>query len=261
MNKVPSEKKDKQLNRESRVKKINTLDKLTDYIRRQLGEPIIQVEVTDEHVQDCIYNTIEMFGEYAYQGREDIVLLLDIDTDQKVFILDDRVKAIRNIRQTNNISSFLAVIPGYTISQSNLTLSILSSIDYTDVENMASALSRLSNLESIFDLSVNYTWNENTKELRILEAINKSNTMMIEMSLQYEPKEIDNIYNHPWIKKMAVAKTKLLWGEILGKYQGTLVNGMSINYDRIISEAQQDIEKYTEELLETYQEPLGIWVG
>ena len=114
---------------------------------------------------------------------------------------------------------------------------------------------------SICVLSVNYTWNENTKELRILEAINKSNTMMIEMSLQYEPKEIDNIYNHPWIKKMAVAKTKLLWGEILGKYQGTLVNGMSINYDRIISEAQQDIEKYTEELLETYQEPLGIWVG
>lgn len=257
---VPEQKTGKSLSPERRFKKITTLTALTDYIRRQLGEPVIQVEVTDEQIEDLVYQTIEQYGEYAYQGREDIILLLKIDTDQKSFILDDRVKAVTNLRQTNNLSSFLAVIAGYTIAQSNLTLSLLSVLDYSDVTNMTTALSRLSNLESIFDLAVNYTWNENTKELRILEALHKSNYMLLELSLQYEPKEIDNIYNHPWIKKMATAKVKRLWGNITSKYDGTLINGTRINGDQIRDIAQQEIDTLTEELMNTYEEPLGIYV-
>ena len=246
----------------NRLKITDTLPKLTDYIRRQLGEPVIQVEVTDEQIEDIVYATIEMFSEYAYQGREDVVFTLEIDDpSQMTFFLNQRVKAITNIRETSNLSSFLAVIPSYCISQSNsLTLTMLNTLDFADITNMTTALSRLSNLENIFDVSINYNWNANTKRLDILEPIHKSSYMLIEASLQYEPKEVDNIYNHPWIKKMSKARTKLLWCEVTGKYQGSLINGMTLNYDRIISEAQQEIESLTEELMNTYEEPLGIYV-
>ena len=44
----------------SRKKKtINSVETLTDYIRRQLGEPLIKVEVTDEQIEDCIFTSID----------------------------------------------------------------------------------------------------------------------------------------------------------------------------------------------------------
>ena len=96
-------------NKSSSMRIVNTVPKLIDYIRRQLGEPIIQVEVTDEQIENCIYDTIQLFGEYAYQGREEVVLVVDIDNpNKKEFMLDPRVRFITNLRQTSSISSYLA---------------------------------------------------------------------------------------------------------------------------------------------------------
>ena len=49
-------------------------------------------------------------------------------------------------------------------------------------------------------------------------------------------------------------------GNNTGKFSTQLVNGATINYDRILSEAQQELQEQREELLETYREPLGIYV-
>ena len=72
--------------------------------------------------------------------------------------------------------------------------------------------------------------------------------------------EEDFIFNHPWIKRMSTAKTKYIWGSNVGKYSGSIINGATINYDRIISEAQAEIEALTTELKDNYMEPLGIYV-
>lgn len=246
----------------SSMRIVNTVPKLIDYIRRQLGEPVIQVEVTDEQIENCIYDTIQLFGEYAYQGREEVVLVVDIDNpNKKEFMLDPRVRFITNLRQTSNISSYLAVLPGYSISQSNtLTLTMLNTLNFADITGMCSSLARISNLESLFDIPINFTWNEHTKILKILEPIHKSQYMLIEAVLDYEPQEEDFIFNHPWIKRMSTAKTKYLWGSNVGKYSGSIINGATINYDRIISEAQAEIEALTTELKDNYMEPLGIYV-
>lgn len=240
-------------------KKINTVEALSDYIRRQLGEPIIRVEVTDEQIEDCIFASIDEFAEYGFQGLEDTAVLVDIVDDQRTFILDDRVRAITNIRARSNISNMLQLPGGLTLANSNFALSFLTNLSDVDITGVSVQLSRLSMIQSIFDIPINYQWNEHTKELRILEA-HKGDQLLLEMSLQYEPKEEDAIYNNEWIKKNSVSRVKFLWGGNIGKHSATLVNGATLNYDRIISEAQQELQEQKEELLENFREPLGIYV-
>ena len=244
----------------SRKKKvINTVDALKDYIRRQLGEPIIRVEVTDEQIEDCIFLSIDEFSEYGFQGLEDTAVLVDVVDDQKTFILDDRVRAITNIRALSNISNLLQLPGGLTLANSNFALSFLTNLSDVDITGVSVQLSRLSMIQSIFDVPVNYRWNEHTKELTILEN-HKGKQLLLEMSLQYEPKEEDAIYNQTWVKKNSVSRVKWIWSGNVGKYSTQLVNGSTINYDKLASEAQQELQEQREELLETYREPLGIYV-
>lgn len=256
----PSKNINEKRNTPSRKRKvINSVETLTDYIRRQLGEPLIKVEVTDEQIEDCIFTAIDEFAEYGFQGLEDTAVLVNIIDDQQTFILDDRVRAITNIRALSNISNLLQLPGGLTLANSNFALSFLTNLSDVDITGVSVQLSRLSMIQSIFDVPVNFRWNEHTKELTILEN-HKGKQLLLEMSLQYEPKEEDAIYNQTWVKKNAVSRVKQLWGNNTGKYSAQLVNGATINYDRILSEAIQELQEQKEELLETYREPLGIYV-
>ena len=53
---------------------INTRKLLTAYIREQLGEPVINVEVPDSAISQIIDDTIQKFTEYAYGTLEGVVL-------------------------------------------------------------------------------------------------------------------------------------------------------------------------------------------
>ena len=85
--------------------KINTIEKLTDYIRRQLGEPLIKVEVTNEQIEDCIFNSIDEFCEYGVQGLEEVAVFVKVDINDSMIVLDERVRAITNLRSRSNLSS------------------------------------------------------------------------------------------------------------------------------------------------------------
>ena len=122
----------------SRKKKtINSVETLTDYIRRQLGEPLIKVEVTDEQIEDCIFTAIDEFCEYGFQGLEDTAVLVTITDDQSTFILDDRVRAITNIRALSNISNLLQLPGGLTLANSNFALSVLTNLSDVDITGVS----------------------------------------------------------------------------------------------------------------------------
>ena len=239
--------------------KINTIEKLTDYIRRQLGEPLIKVEVTNEQIEDCIFNSIDEFCEYGVQGLEEVAVFVKVDINDSMIVLDERVRAITNLRSRSNLSSLYQLPYNEVLSDSYLAMSFLTDFNNIDLTSVCVQLARMSNIQSMFDKTINYTFNENTKELRFLENL-KGNIILLEMALQYEPKEEDMIYNNTWIKKNSTSRVKLLWGNNIGKYSSPIVNGATLNYDRIISEAQQELQEQHEELLETYREPLGIYV-
>ena len=48
--------------------RINTKEKLRDYIKRRLGAPLLRVELTEDMLNDCIDKAVEIYSEYGYDG-------------------------------------------------------------------------------------------------------------------------------------------------------------------------------------------------
>lgn len=240
--------------------RIKTADNLVEYTLRQLGAPSIQVEVTEDQILDNIDKAIGKFAYYAMDGQEEMILDVQIVDGQMEYQLDDRVTAILNLRTASNFSSLYRLPGGYVFANQPMGLSLLENMSSVDITNMSMYLSKMSMLEQLFDIPVNYVYNEQTATLRLLE-VPRENRMMILVAMEYEPKPIDKIYGHEWIKEYVEALTKITWGNVVGKYQSTLVNGSTINYDRILSEGLEAKERLEERLIHDYMEPLGIYVS
>lgn len=240
--------------------RIKTAEALVEWTLRQLGAPTIQVEVTEDQILDNIDKAIQKFAYYAMDGQEEVILDVAITAGQMEYQLDERVTAILNLRTSSNFSSLYRLPGGYVFANQPMGLDLLSEMNNVDITNMSMYLSKMTMLEQLFDIPLNYVFNEQTSTLRLLETP-RENRMLMLVAMEYEAKPVDKIYGHEWIKEYVEALTKITWGNVVGKYSSTLVNGSTINYDRILSEGLEAKTALEERLIHDYMEPLGIFVS
>jgi len=182
---------------------ISNANQLVKYIRLMLGEPVIQVELTDEHIHQIIRDTVKTYTDVVY-GFFETAELVEVD-----------------LRHPETYS--------------------FRFIDWDEVTQVTYQNGKT---------CIPFKW-DSIKRILIIKG----------QARYHVDEEFDLIFNESWVKDFAKAKSQLLWGQIVGKYSQSLVGGATINYDRLISEAQADIEKLMEELQEKWVDPAPVLVG
>lgn len=225
----------------------------------QLGEPVINVEVDDEQISEIIDSAVQKFTEYAYGTLEDTVLI-QLE-GKREYALPNCITNIIKLSKgsTSNITDFGTNFGnGYVPeiwAQQFFTSSLIGSI--VPVIMQISAVT--ATLDKYFGDDVYFNFNPHRKVLQVFEPYEGQAVL----HYQYEyiaNEEHDFVYNHEWIKDYTVAKTKLLWGSIVGKYSQTLIGGAQINFSDIKSDAQTEIDRLNEELLTKWSDPAPISV-
>jgi len=284
------------INPAQRSRRVDSEDKLLKYIRTMLGEPLINVDLSDDQILLVIDDTIRKFSDFAYNGEQRIAFVIEGQTDIQDYQLDERVQAILSVSWGNSLGSLnqtsgsgislgafgtvgIGYVPHITMQGEVSSLSLgggLSSTTggvaggvaggpNTGGRTGADAVSEAFVIRSQIDTmnylnakGVNFEYNNNTKILRVFEQI--SGNFIVEAAIEYTANpEYDEIYNHVWIKEYAIARSKFLQGTVTGKYSQTLVGGSSINYEDMKSEGQEAMDKLEEDLLNKYSEALGIF--
>jgi len=282
-------------------RRIDSEEKLIKYIRMMLGEPLINVDVTDDQIVQVIDDTVRKFSEWAYGGEQKIGFIIETDTTVQDYVLDPRVQAITGLSIGGGLGDYaltvnsgdgislgggwgtigIGYVPHITMQGEVSSLvgggdgcMVDGSVDGTaggvaggpgsgmsTSDRFTQAWAMRAGNEAMLTTmqrGVNYEFNPNTHILRIFEQV--SGPVLVEASAEYVPNpDYDDVYSHPWVKEFSLANTQLVWGKLVGKYSGSLVGGTEINYDRLISEAQTDIEQLNEDLLNKYSEALGIF--
>jgi len=287
------------MNHKQDRRKINTEDRLVNYIKTQLGHPLITVDVTDEQVLQCIDDAFIKWGEWNWDGQQNMVFVIETFSGIQDYYLDERVKAIYGMSIADTTSGYSSggntgmwgglpmgeimppmYMPAITMQGETSSLSI-SGPDNGSATGVAggvaggpntggdsnsnpleSAWSNLANMQTwqnMFGKTISFEFNESNHILRLFQDV--GGPVAIEASMDYIPDpDFDDAYGHQWLKKYALNLVKRVWGQNLGKYDSQLIGGANINYDRIISEAQQEIDQLEEQLL-MESESLGIWSG
>lgn len=240
--------------------RINTKVGLTNYIKSQLGAPTINVEVTDDQIGEIIDDAVQKFTEYAFGTLEGAVIV-ELSGIGEYDMPDTMTNLIKLSKGgTSNLTNFQANFgEGYVPniwSEQFFTGTLTGSI----IPSIISISATTASLQKFLGDDIVFNFNPYNKKLQVLE--NYSGPCVLHY--QYEYLADDNgdlIFNHEWIKNYTKAKTKELWSTVTGKYDQALVGGARINYDKMAQEAERDIEKLDEELLNKWSDPAPIDVA
>jgi hypothetical protein len=235
--------------------RINTKVGLRDYVKSQLGYPTINIEVTDAQIDEIIDDCVQKFTEYAYGTLEDTVVMQF--TGSGDYPVPDTITNVIKLSKgtTSSLGNFGSYVPDIWSEQyfsSSLTGDIIGSI--------VSVTTNASLIEKYLGDELHYNFNHLKKNLQVLE--NYTGPVVLHYQYEYIADENnDFVYNHEWVKNYSKAKVKELWGTVTGKYDQALVGGARINYEKLSSEARDEIQKLDEELLDKWSDPCPIMVG
>jgi len=237
--------------------RLDTKEKLREYIKRRLGSPYVRVDLTEDHLNDCIEKAIGEYSYYAYDGVIEGTLLVELEKGKFEYKLNPRIHAVTGLECSSVYSTFINIPAGYTLAQNPITLNMQDNVSNIDIQSMTQRMAKMSNLRNIFDVKVNFDYNSNNSTLYFFEEPTSS-VAVLEIAMDYEPEEIDGIYNNNFIKKMAEAEAWITWSNVTGKYSSQIVSGAEINYADMQSKGETMRDNAKEELL-SVMEPLGLY--
>lgn len=225
-----------------------------------LGEPIITVEVTDDQISQIIDSTIQQYTEYAPHACQDTVLL-EIK-GKGDYPVPERITHIIKLSKgyVGSIANFNAnygpgLVPDMWSNQfftSNYLGSVVATV--TSISNIQATTNKL------FGDEISFHFDPYKSILRVFDDY--AGPVFLHYIFRYIPDDTcDAMFDQEWVKKMSIARTKHLWGSIMGKYSATLVGGAQINYADIKSDAERELDELREDLINKWSDPAPIAIG
>ena len=244
---------------------VTTRQGLIDYCRRALGEPVVELNIDDQQVEDRIDEAIEYFRQYHYDGVEKIYLRHQVtqeDIDQKSIPIPDLVYGVTRVF---NVAAGTSTSKSIFDLQYQLRLNDLYDLTSTSVIYYSMVMSHLSLLDSTLNGHPLYRFNRLGGRLYIDkdwgQVVAPDTYILVECYRAMDPEVATKMYNEAWLKHYATALIKKQWGTNLKKFSGLqLPGGVTLDGNQLYQEAQQEIKELEDDLMNK-SAPLEFMMG
>ena len=115
----------------------------------------------------------------------------------------------------------------------------------------------LQEISNMFGRKYNVDWRPNREVLKITPT---PNSVMTGVLIIYRKETAEKLYNNILVKELAVARSMVLWGRILGKKNIPLPGGGTINGVEIKNEGYT-LEKEIMERVKGEGSPIDFFIG
>ena len=262
----------------------NSRADLITYCKRQLGEPVLQINIDDEQVNNVIDDTIQFFQENCYNGMERCYLFHEISAEDKTRF-DSSVTTSSGTTYWKETTNYIP-IPDHVVGitkvfglVSNSIRSNLFGVEYQLYLNDLYAFGSLDILNyymnkqylETLDMVLNngsfqqfrYTMRRDRLYLDIdKDFLNEGTNLLIEAHRLIDPNDATEMYNDMFVKRYATSLMKKQWGMNLIKYNNVqLPGGITLNGRQIYEDAIKEIEKIEGEVLSKYAIPPMDFIG
>lgn len=235
---------------------INSVQDFVSYVRMMLGSPVQNVELDDSQIVQIIEDSVQTFQRYTYgEAVFRDVLTMNLSAGVSAYQLTSSVDSILDIgfRDETDINT-LFTVEHNLLYQQFLNGSVVGGLGVggASTGNLGGAYSMsnyTSNMMYLKTISDNFErlyyaqFSPNSYVMRVWPTPVMNNTAMMTI---WRKEEAVNLFNNILLKKLVVAKSMILWGDILGKYQISLPGTGAINYqiyiDRGTKEQDEAIE-------------------
>ena len=266
---------------------------LINYGLRQLGAPILQINVDDDQLHDLVDDTIQLYQERHYNGIERMYLKYKItqdDIDRGTAKGTDGIGIVTttgiqtsNVAVTSNFyetSNFLAVpenilgvhrifkfdsssISGGMFSiKYQLFLNDLYYFNSVNLLQYAMTKTYLEDIDHLLTTEKQIRFNQRQDRLYLdidWGAETVGNFIVIDCLRAIDTEQI---YNAPFVKRYFTALLKKQWGQNLIKFRGTkLPGGIELNGREIYDEGVRELQALRDRMAQDYEMPPLDFIG
>ena len=270
-----------------------------DYCLRQLGAPVLEINVADEQVDDIIDDAIQYFHERHFDGVLRTYLKYEVtqdDIDRGKGPGQSGVLGITTTTATSTIdgasvefdwkenSNYLQVPPAVigvekvfhfdgSQSMSSGMFSIKYQLFLNDLYqfnsiNLLQYSMVKTYLEDIdFLLSTDKQIRFNKRQDRLYLDIDwgsetADNWLVIDCYRALDPNQFSGVYNDSFLKKYLTQLIKRQWGQNLIKFRGVkLPGGVELNGREMYEDAERELESIREKMSSEYEVPPLDMIG
>ena len=266
---------------------------LADYCRRQLGAPVLEINVADEQVDDIIDDAVQYFQERHFDGVSQAYLKYkitqdDIDRGRASMETNKKQTGITTTTATADIagtdvtfsyyenSNFLQIPPSvigvtkiYHFDGTNTMTNNMFSVKYqmflndiyywgsTELLTYAMTKTYLEDINFLLTTEKQIRFNKRMDRLYLdidWGSVSKDDWLVIDCFRQLDPSDYSRVWNDSFLKKYTTALLKRQWGQNLLKFQGVkLPGGVELNGRQIYDDAEKDLEIIREQMSNTYE--------
>lgn len=231
---------------------------------RKLGAPVIEINVSDEQVDDRIDEALQYFYNVHMDGSEKTYYKYEIqaqDIANKYITLPDNIIGAVNLfpvgqsYSTNNLFNI----------RYQLILNDLFSLNNIEIVPYYVAMMHVAQIEEIFVGQQPMRYDKYNNRLYIdtdWSLLEPGNFIVVEAYQVVDAEEFTKVWSDRWLLRYITALIKENWGEILSKYQDMpTAGGLTLNWQAIKAEAKDEITALEKELIETYSIPSTMFIG
>ena len=271
----------------------STRQELIEYGKRQLGHPVLEINVADEQIEDNLDDTFTLYQDRHMDGVEMIYMkhkvtqqlidqigagadekfvgltttttsatitgigntTFDFEENQNFIQIPDAVIGVERVFKLDNrvISTNMFNVNYQLFLNEIYYFSSMELLQYTQIKRY---------LEDIdFILHPDKQIRFNRRNNRLYLDIDKGSMqigdyLLIRCYRVLDPNDFPKVYNDRWVKKYFTAKLKKQWGQNLIKFQGVkLPGGVELNGRQIYDDGVAEIQALEDKMANEFELP------
>lgn len=243
---------------------------LKDYCLRNLGFPVIQINVDDDQLDDRMEDALTLFRTNHYDGTTEQLIAYQItqeDIDRRWFDVSGIEPAVIAITHIYPFSSYAAIGINLNIWDVNYQVRLSDLYNYTSPSYayFGSVQHHLAELENIFVGQQPFRYSKYDGRVYIDMNWRLKTTpgmWVLFEAKQIIPEENEQFWSDPWLIKYVTALFKQQWGNNIKKFDGVkLPGGITMNGQQIYREAVDEVAALERELRAAYEAPPVPFIG
>ncbi|MAA57176.1 MAG: hypothetical protein CL855_01675 [Cryomorphaceae bacterium] len=246
----------------------STRQGLIDYCLRELGDPVIEINVDPDQLEDRVDEALQYYQEFHSDATLRTYLKHQITATD---VTNEYIPISSNIIFVSKL---------FPIASGSLTkdfFDIKYQLHLNDIANMHSYMGDLAYYEqmqqylSLIDMKLNgnplVQFSRHQNKLYIhgekeTKDLVEGDYLVAEVFEIVEPTTNTSVFNDMWLKNYTTALIKRQWGANLIKFEGMqLPGGVTINGRQIFEDAMAEIERLREVIRLEHEMPADFFVG
>jgi len=241
---------------------------LIDYCLRRLGDPVIEINVDEDQIEDRVDEALQYYREYhseaTYRGYIEHQLTASDITNEYISISSNVQQVTRLFKLEQGLFS-------------RNMFSIKYQMHMNDIANMHSYIGDLAYYEqvmqymSLLDMRLNGTPQVDyvRKQNRLYihgnfedGDVKEGEYIVAEVYTVIDEGSHTSVWNDMWLKEYTTQLLKLQWGTNLIKFEGMqMPGGVTLNGRQLYEDALQELERLREKLRMDHELPVDFFVG